>query len=68
MPSAAPNVLSVADSTRNWVRMSRRRAPSDFANADLAGPLGDRDEHDVHDHDRADDQPDGRQRDAGDHE
>ena len=30
IPIIAPTVLSVADSTRNWRRMSRRRAPSDF--------------------------------------
>jgi hypothetical protein len=30
MPSIAPRVLSVALSTRNWRRMSLRRAPSDF--------------------------------------
>ena len=29
-PSAAPTVLSVALSTRNWLMMSRRRAPSDL--------------------------------------
>jgi len=30
MPIIAPIVLSVAASTRNWLKMSRRRAPSDF--------------------------------------
>ena len=29
-PSAPPNVASMTDSTRNCVRMSRRRAPTDF--------------------------------------
>ena len=29
-PSAAPTVLRVALSTRNWLMISRRRAPSDF--------------------------------------
>src|SRR5439155_9837660 len=30
MPMIAPSVLNVAASTRNWLRMSRRRAPSDL--------------------------------------
>ncbi len=38
--------------------MSRRRAEEALANADLAGPLGDGREHDVHDPDPADDEAD----------
>src|ERR1035437_1348674 len=36
-----------------------------LADADLVGALGDRHEHDVHDDDRAHDEPDGGERDAG---
>ena len=35
-----------------------------LADADLAGPFGDRDEHDVHDDEGADDEADGRERGA----
>ena len=41
-------------SVRNWPTMSRRNAPTRLADADLARPLRDRDEHDVHDADAAD--------------
>src|SRR5262252_8977783 len=53
IPRTAPSVASVADSTRNWFRMSRR--------------LGHGHEHDVHDHDGAYHETDGWQRNARDH-
>ena len=56
-----PIRLRTTASIRNWIRMSLPWAPDRHPDADLAGPLGDRDEHDVHDPDPADDQ-----RDAGD--
>ncbi len=61
MPSAAPTAERVADSTTNWARMSRRRAPKRLANPDLAGPFAHRHQHDVHDHDPADHQRDRHQ-------
>ena len=48
--------------------MSRRRAPSDLRMPISRVRCGDGDEHDVHDHDRAHDEPDGGQHHAGEHE
>ncbi len=74
------NADAQRDAERRAERRQRRRLDEElvqdvaaaraerFPNADLARSLGDGDEHDVHDHDRADDEPDRRQRDAGDHE
>ena len=57
-PSPTPNSPPAADkttaSTRNWARMSRLARPDAPADADLAGPLGDGRQHDVHDPDAAD--------------
>ena len=65
IPMIAPTTLSVAASTRNCARMSRRSRAQRLADPDLARPLGDRHQHDVHDHHRAHDEPDRGQRDAG---
>ena len=65
-PTRPPTRLSVTDSTRNWARMSRLARPDRLADADLARPLADRHEHDVHDPDAADDERD--RGDAGQHE
>ncbi len=51
-----PSVESTIASTRNCRRMSRDARADGQADADLAGPLGDRDEHDVHDAHAAHDQ------------
>jgi hypothetical protein len=48
IPSTPPISDSVTASTRNWVRMSRRRADR-HPQPDLARPLAHRDQHDVHD-------------------
>ena len=40
--------------------------PEGFANADLFCAFGDRDEHDIHHTDTADEQPEARDRDSGD--
>ena len=45
--------VSVAASTRNWKRISRRVAPSALRDADFPGALGDRDHHDRHHADAA---------------
>ena len=65
MPSATPITPPMLDSRTDSIE----KLPEDVASAgadgqadaDLAGPLGHRDEHDVHDPDAAD-----HQRDAGD--
>ena len=49
-----PASESASASTRNWGRMSRGSRADRHAHADLARPLGDRHEHDVHDPDAAD--------------
>ena len=53
-----PMVVSSTASVRNCSRMSRRLRADGHPDADLAGPLGHRDEHDVHDADAADDERD----------
>ena len=58
MPMRPPSSDRVSASTRNWARMSRPTRADRLADADLAGPLADRDQHDVHDPDAADDQRD----------
>ena len=58
VPSRPPVRLSRLDSSRNWRRIVRRGAPERLADADLAGPLGDRDQHDVGDAESADQQAD----------
>ena len=45
-------------STRNCMRMFSLRRAQCLANADFARPLGDGDEHDIHDADAADDEAD----------
>ena len=52
-------------SRRNCHRISRRRAPDRLAGADLARPFLDRDGHDRHHPDAADEQRDRRDRDQG---
>ena len=52
--SARPRTASTTASMRNCKRMSRRRRADRHADADLAGALGHRDQHDVHDADAAD--------------
>ena len=54
-PTSPPSRLSVIASMRNWMRMSGLGAHRD-PDADLPGPLGDTDQHDVHDADAADEQ------------
>jgi hypothetical protein len=52
-PPMPPRPVRITASDRNWRRISRRVAPMALADADLAGPLGDRDQHDVGDPDAA---------------
>ena len=59
MPTAPPMVESVPDSIRNCFSTSPRLAPSALRTPISRVALSDRDEHDVHDHDPADDQRDG---------
>ena len=61
MPMTPPIRLSTTASTRNCSSTSRAARADRHAQADLAGPLGHRHQHDVHDADAAD-----QQRDAGD--
>src|SRR5215204_4060740 len=65
IPSIAPRVLSVALSTRNWRRMSFRRAPSDFRTP-ISRVVGGRVVMNVMLVAVADDEADCRQRGAGD--
>ena len=58
MPMRPPRTDSVSASIRNWARMSPPAGADGLADADLAGPLADRDQHDVHDPDAADDERD----------
>ena len=60
-PRAPPARPSTEASSRNWRRMSDGLGAQGLAEADLPDPFGDRDQHDVHDPDAAD-----QQRDAGD--
>ena len=48
MPMMPPVKVMTSASSRNCSSMWRRRAPEGLAHADLARPLGDRHEHDVH--------------------
>ena len=66
MPSAAPSVAERRRLDEELGQDVAAACAERLPNADLARALGDGDEHDVHDHDRADDEPDRRQRDAGD--
>ena len=61
MPMRPPKMLRATASARNWSRISSTARADGEADADLAGALGDADEHDVHDADAADEQ-----RNAGD--
>ena len=56
MPATPPARLIATASTRNCRSTSRVRAPTRQAQADLAGPLGHRQQRDVHDPDAADQQ------------
>ena len=58
-PRAPPVSPSTQASSRNWRRMSEGLAPECLAEADLSDSFGDRDQHDVHDPDAADQQRDG---------
>ena len=58
-PSRPPTPESTTVSIRNCWVMSRALGAQGAADADLAGPLGDGREHDVHDADAADQQRDG---------
>ena len=62
---AADTRAMTADSMRNCSRMSLAACAERFADADFPGALRDRDQHDVHDDDAADDQRD--QRDGAQH-
>ena len=63
MPTTPPNVESVTDSVSTCDMMSRALGAERLAQADLARPLADHHQHDVHDDDAADDE---RQRDDAD--
>ena len=54
MPTMPARNVRVRLSSRNCLRMSRRRAPSALSRPISRGALGDGDEHDVHDADAAD--------------
>jgi hypothetical protein len=60
-----PTAQRVTASVVNWVRMFFFVAPKSLADTDFAGPLCDRNEHDVHDADAAYHEPDAG---YGDHE
>ena len=68
MPIRPPMSVSVAASTRNCQRISRRVAPQRLAESDLPGAIGDRDHHDRHDADPADQQRHARERDHDEEE
>ena len=55
-PRTPPIAVSVMASSVNCSRMSRFAGANRFAHADLAGALGNRNQHDVHDANAADDQ------------
>ena len=61
MPSSAPAAERVADSTTNCAQDVPPAGAERLPDADLAGPLAHGHQHDVHDHDAADDQRDGHQ-------
>ena len=56
MPTTPPNIDSTTDSVSICDMMSRPPRAERLAQADLARPLGDHHQHDVHDDDAADDQ------------
>ena len=58
MPIMPPNRQTRTASIRNCCMMSLLARADRHADADLAGPLGHRHQHDVHDADAADDQRD----------
>ncbi len=64
-----PNSDSTTASTRNCISTWRGLGADGEADADLARPLGHRDQHDVHDADAADEQADAgdRRQEAGQH-
>jgi len=66
-PINAPALLRVALSEENCARMSRRAHPVPCECRSRSSARR-RDQHDVHDHDRAHHQPDGREQDAREHE
>ena len=62
MPRTPPTAADHDGLDEELERMSRRARADRLAQADLARPLGHRDQHDVHDPDAADEQRDGRDR------
>ena len=59
-PTNPPARLRMMASIRNWIRTSAGARAQRLAQTDLARAFGDRDQHDVHDADAADEQRDAR--------
>ena len=66
MPVSAPVPLTMTASIKKLIKDRAARRAKSFANADFAGALGHRDQHDVHDADAADGESDKRDEDEND--